>query len=92
MFIPLRKGSGIRIKIIEAMSYGIPIITTSKGCEGIYCYDLLISNNAEEMINCLKLLSGSISLRYDLCKREKDFISKYYNKNKVSQGILNVYK
>jgi len=33
--VPLLSGSGTRLKILEAMSFGNPIVTTSKGIEGI---------------------------------------------------------
>lgn len=33
--VPLRHGAGTRIKILEAMAAGIPVVTTAKGCEGI---------------------------------------------------------
>ncbi len=33
--VPLRMGSGTRLKILEAMSMRVPIVTTSIGCEGI---------------------------------------------------------
>lgn len=32
---PMRTGSGIKIKVLEAMSRGIPVITTALGVEGI---------------------------------------------------------
>jgi len=33
--VPLRQGAGTRIKVLEAMAAGLPVVTTSKGCEGI---------------------------------------------------------
>ena len=33
--VPLRIGSGIRVKILDAMAMGLPVVTTSVGCEGI---------------------------------------------------------
>jgi glycosyltransferase involved in cell wall biosynthesis len=33
--VPLRIGSGVRVKIIEAMALGRAIVSTSKGCEGL---------------------------------------------------------
>jgi len=32
---PLRLGGGTRLKLLEAMAQGIPIVTTSVGCEGL---------------------------------------------------------
>ena len=33
--VPLRIGSGMRVKILDAMALGLPIVSTSVGCEGI---------------------------------------------------------
>jgi glycosyltransferase involved in cell wall biosynthesis len=33
--VPLRIGSGVRVKIVQAMAMGRAIVTTSKGCEGL---------------------------------------------------------
>jgi len=33
--VPLRKGAGTRLKILEAMAMGIPVVSTSKGAEGL---------------------------------------------------------
>ena len=35
LVVPLLSGSGIRIKILEAMSLGVTVISTSIGAEGI---------------------------------------------------------
>jgi len=37
--VPLRIGSGTRIKILHGMAMGLPIVTTSLGCEGIAVTD-----------------------------------------------------
>ena len=52
MIVPLKSGSGMRIKIIEAMAAELPIITTSVGCEGIpilHQQDCLIGNTVDEL-------------------------------------------
>lgn len=33
--VPLRSGSGTRIKILHSMAMGLPVVTTSIGCEGL---------------------------------------------------------
>ncbi|MBO0792447.1 MAG: glycosyltransferase [Ktedonobacteraceae bacterium] len=48
--VPLRSGGGVRVKILEAMAMGVPIVTTSIGCEGLQVVDgrhLLIADTAE---------------------------------------------
>jgi len=51
MIVPLCRGSGIRIKILEAMALGKTIISTSTGASGINYVNnknILIANTAEE--------------------------------------------
>ncbi len=51
MIVPLLNGSGIRIKILEAMAMGKTIISTSIGASGIHYQDkknILIANTAEQ--------------------------------------------
>lgn len=33
--VPVRFGGGTRIKILEAFAYGVPVVSTSTGCEGL---------------------------------------------------------
>jgi glycosyltransferase involved in cell wall biosynthesis len=35
MIVPLRAGGGMRVKILNALAQGIPIVSTTLGCEGI---------------------------------------------------------
>ena len=35
MIVPLKSGSGVRVKLIEGLCLGVPIITTTQGSEGI---------------------------------------------------------
>ena len=54
MVLPIRSGSGIRIKILEAMALGIPIVTFPEGAQGIETADgLIVVTNEEEMISSL---------------------------------------
>lgn len=51
MIVPLRYGSGIRNKILEAFAAGRPVVSTSVGCEGLpvrHNEHLLVADTAEE--------------------------------------------
>ena len=49
--VPLRVGSGTRLKIVEAWAVGTPVVSTTLGAEGLECEsgrDLLIADEPEE--------------------------------------------
>ena len=50
--VPLRAGSGTRLKILEASAWGMPTVTTSLGCEGLN----------QELIDCLCLAESEEAL------------------------------
>ena len=56
---PLRYGAGVKGKITQSMSYGLPVVTTPIGAEGIELIDgesVLIANNPEEFAEKVTLL------------------------------------
>lgn len=55
--VPLLSGSGIRVKIIEAMSVGKTVVTTRTGAQGIAARDgehLLLADTADEFVSQIK--------------------------------------
>jgi glycosyltransferase involved in cell wall biosynthesis len=82
--VPLKQGSGTRLKILEAMSYGIPVVSTSKGAEGIdYASgkDILIAekpidfaSKISELVNCNTLYNSIRFNAYSLVKNKYDWV------------------
>jgi glycosyltransferase involved in cell wall biosynthesis len=60
LIVPLLSGGGVRVKILEAMAMGIPVISTTIGCEGLAVRDgehLLIADTPETFVQaCATLL------------------------------------
>ncbi len=60
--LPIQIGAGIKIKFFEAMSYGMPLVTTKKGIEGIKNLNgevCLSSENPKEFIeNIINLVES----------------------------------
>jgi glycosyltransferase involved in cell wall biosynthesis len=49
--VPLRRGGGTRLKILEAMALGTPVVSTSKGAEGLDVLDgvhLLVADRPDD--------------------------------------------
>jgi glycosyltransferase involved in cell wall biosynthesis len=64
MIVPIFSGSGIRVKIIEAMALGRIVVTTSIGAEGLNCADkknIFIADNSDEFLKVLDYLVNSDS-------------------------------
>lgn len=68
MIVPLRIGGGTRIKILQAFSYGVPVVTTTIGISGIEA-----TNNKSAIIRdtAKELAESSIFLIQDEESREK---------------------
>lgn len=65
---PLFSGTGTRIKLIEAMAHGLPIVTTTKGAEGLGVRDgvhLIMADTAREFA----LATGMLLDNPQLCLR-----------------------
>lgn len=51
MVVPLKAGGGMRVKILNALSQGLPMVSTTVGCEGIAVQherDILVADSAED--------------------------------------------
>jgi glycosyltransferase involved in cell wall biosynthesis len=95
MIVPLLSGSGMRIKIIEGMSLGKVIITTSVGIEGIDAINkkhVIISDEPEEIIfNINSLLSNEVEFQ-EIEKNAFTFAKENYDNNVISKKLLNFYQ
>jgi glycosyltransferase involved in cell wall biosynthesis len=64
MVVPIRIGSGTRLKILDAMAMGKAIVSTSVGCEGLEVNngkDILVADNPEDFANkTLELLKKPV--------------------------------
>jgi glycosyltransferase involved in cell wall biosynthesis len=60
--VPLRVGGGTRLKILEAMAAGVPVVSTSIGAEGLAVnpgVNILLADTPEEMARVLMELHHS---------------------------------
>lgn len=68
--VPLRFGGGTRIKVLEAFAHGVPVVSTTVGCEGLDVENgrhvLLADDPSSMAAACLRLLDdeeGRTALR-----------------------------
>ncbi len=92
--IPLRIGSGIRIKILEMLAHGQPIITTEIGKEGIDVEDgrqLLIADSKKDFIDKIcRFFNGEYNSRI-LSERGEIFVKQNYDWDHIVSQFEKVY-
>lgn len=94
MIVPLFSGSGIRIKIIEAMALGKLVITTKIGAEGInYTHkeNILIANSAEDFKFAVTEAISDGNLRKKIAENARFLIETEHDNKKIILNLLSFY-
>lgn len=92
--VPLREGGGIRVKILEAMNWGIPVISTSKGCEGLpYSYgeNILVANTPQEFSECIIQLYDNLALRKKLSSNARTYLEENHSQDAIARTKKEIY-
>lgn len=95
MIVPLLSGSGTRVKILEGMSLGKSIVTTSIGVEGIDATDkkhLFVADTPIEFISCIESLLTDENLRFSIGSNAEKFVKSNYDYLANAETLLNNYK
>jgi len=92
--VPLHTGSGMRVKIIEAMQLGKPIVCTKKALQGIdalHNEHLLIADSPDEFATQVLRLMQVDQLRSYLSLNAKQFVSKNFDTFALANRLLDFY-
>lgn len=80
--IPLRVGGGTRLKVLEAMALGTPVVSTSKGAEGlevIHEENILIADDPGNFAQAVIRLLGDKDLRAKLSANGRRLVEERYS-------------
>jgi glycosyltransferase involved in cell wall biosynthesis len=95
LVVPLRYGAGTRIKILEAMAAGLPVVTTSKGCEGLDVKNnehLLIADTPESFAHAVHKLLEDAGLRAYITKNARHLVEQKYSWEIIVSDIEKYYE
>ena len=95
MVVPLLSGSGIRIKIIEAMSIGKTVIATTIAAEGLMYEDgknILIADTPKEFADAVKKCLEDPAYAKEIGKCAARLIATKYNTDNIAKEISRYYK
>ena len=92
--VPLRLGAGIKIKTLEFLGCGIPVVSTSVGAEGIYPPDnsfLFVEDEEISFSNKILELLENPNQRLSAGNKAKKFIEEYYDFDENNKKISDIY-
>ena len=95
MVVPLRAGGGMRVKILNAFANGIPVVSTTIGCEGIAVesgHHLLVADTPEDFAYAVLRVLENTNLANELGRNGRTLIEEKYDSNLVCQSVLQVYQ
>jgi hypothetical protein len=93
--VPIRIGSGMRIKILDAVLSRVPFISTAKGIEGIDFHhekECLIANSPHDFSTAIIHLSQNPKIQENLTEQAATSLQKLYNPKKMLELRMNIYK
>jgi glycosyltransferase involved in cell wall biosynthesis len=91
--VPLRIGGGTRLKILEAMAVGTPVVTTSKGAEGLaveHGENILIADSPEAFANEVLRVMDDFVLRARLAANGRRLVERLYTWDRIGSELEHV--
>ena len=87
---PLQVGGGVRIKVLESMAWGVPVVTTPQGFEGVAAdpgTDLLVADGASALAEGLVGLLGDHGRRRELAENARETVRERYGLDAVADEL-----
>ncbi|MGV0960247.1 MAG: glycosyltransferase [Limnohabitans sp.] len=100
---PIYFGGGTKLKILEAFSHFCPVVSTSKGCEGLEVSDgtdVLLGDTPEEFAKACQFLMENPQIGDSIAKNARNLLFSKYSQNHLNdllysclreEGVLQNY-
>ena len=92
--VPLRSGGGTRLRLLEAMALGRPVVSTSIGCEGLAIEEgkhILVADNPSDFASAVCRLLGDRALRIHLAANARELVVTHYEWDILAARLSAVY-
>jgi glycosyltransferase involved in cell wall biosynthesis len=93
--VPLLSGGGVRVKILEAMAMGVPVVSTTIGCEGLDVRDgehLLVADTPEAFAQACAAVLGDRLLAQRLAHSARQLILERYDGSVALRSLDAAYE
>jgi O-antigen biosynthesis protein len=93
VIVPLRYGAGVKGKTVEAMSHGLPLVSTSFGIEGLTNIHTVLQpvDNAADFASRIISLYNNEKALIDLSEKEVNYAKTHFSKAVVKNLISETF-
>ena len=93
--VPLKVGGGSRLKILEAMAAGVPVVSTTLGAEGLNVHDggdILIADTNQQLAEKIGSVIENKELRERLSVAGLALVSEEYDWSRLGTKLFEIYR
>jgi glycosyltransferase involved in cell wall biosynthesis len=91
--VPIRQGGGTRLKILEAMALGTPVVATAKAAEGLSAQNgvhLLLADDPEAFAKHAIALLSNPELREHLIVNARRLVERCYDWDQIGRRFVDL--
>lgn len=93
--VPLKRGGGVKLKVLDYMFAGLPIVTTKKGAEGIGLVNgkhaIIVDDVNEDFIKAIEYLIENPKIRRKLGYNARKLAEKKYSITKTKDKLNRLF-
>jgi len=94
--VPVLSGSGTRLKILEALAAGVPVVSTTIGAEGLDCLrpgiDFLIADGARDLAVAVVDLMSDPQRARRLARDGHERVAGHYSWDRIAEDLERAYR
>jgi GT2 family glycosyltransferase/2-polyprenyl-3-methyl-5-hydroxy-6-metoxy-1,4-benzoquinol methylase len=85
--VPLRFGAGVKGKVLEALHYGVPLVTTSVGVQGLPALQKIVPvyDNSNEVARALTEIMADEQIAAVIAAHGKAFTQEYFSRSALKK-------
>jgi glycosyltransferase involved in cell wall biosynthesis len=93
LVVPLLRGAGVRVKIVEAMAQGIPVATTTLGSTGLGLegHGCLLDTKPEGMAAALSELLDNPDRLHSMRTNSLEVVHARFDRHRIGKDVLEFY-
>jgi glycosyltransferase involved in cell wall biosynthesis len=93
--VPLKTGGGTRLKILEALAAGVPVVSTAVGAEGLAVVDgehILIAESPAQWSEALGRLAADPDFACSLVEAGRDLAVRQYDWRVIGEDLRRIFQ